>query len=166
MNLKNYIQLKPQGDLLFCDLAPLLANSEAVDFAMGELVKFAKKFKLTAIAGIGGTGFIFGSEVARKCKIPFYSIQKKPLKSVGSSDFAQIPQSDEALVLQKNELDNFDNVLILDDVLATGNTMQTACELVQNHQSKVSAIATIAELTKLEARKNFPQVPIFTLVNF
>jgi len=166
MKLENHIQKIAHEGLLFYDITPLLDNPEAVDFITGEFVNFARKFKPTAVLGIGGAGFIFASAVANRLKIPFHSIQKKPLTQVQGSYFAEIPQSGQALTLGENDLDKNDTVLIIDEALATGRTLRTACELVGSFKAQVAGFATILELTHLGARAGFSTPEILSLVKF
>ncbi len=163
MNLKNYIHFRPQGDLLFCDLSDLMSTPEAVDFVVGEFVSQSDN-SLTAVVGVGGVGFVLGSAVANQLGVPFYSMQKKSLTNVNGTDFLPIPASDQALSLLPNNLDQNDHVLIIDELIATGKTLQTAHELIRKTGAQVDSIAVIVELTKFSGRGNFPSAKIITLI--
>lgn len=166
MNLKNYIQLRPEGDLIRYDLAPLLANDEALTYAQNELFSFAQGEKLTAILGIGGTGMMLGSALANQLKLPFYSLQKNPLNNLEGKDFECVDGRDYALVIGENDLNQYDAVLILDDLVSSGQTMQSACNLVRKHHAQVVGVCAIIELENMGAREKLSAENLFTLIKF
>merc|ERR1712080_709528 len=122
----------PKPGIIFKDMFPLLANPEAFSDLIDTFADKIKDKNIDYIIGLESRGFLLGTPLAVKCNIPFIPIRKKgklPGKchqieyalEYGSDIF----EMQEAAISKKNA-----NILIIDDLLATGGTLNAACQLV------------------------------------
>ena len=116
----------------------------------------ARKYKPTAIAGIDSRGFLFASIIAYKLKIKLIIIRKKgklPGKVFRST--YKLEYGSNTLEIQKDFLSSKDKVLLVDDIFATGGTLNASCNLVKQTKSQVVGALVLVELLFLSGRKNF-----------
>lgn len=156
--IKNAIRLVPdfpkQG-IMFKDITPLLHDAAIGRAIVDEFVKqFAGK-KIDAIAGIESRGFLFGYALALKMGVPFVPIRKSgklPWKTVGI-DYA-LEYGTARIEMHQDALKPGMNVMIHDDLLATGGTACAAAELVQMQKANVAAFSFVVELDFLKGRES------------
>lgn len=159
--IRNAIRLVPdfpkQG-ILFKDITPLLQDPK-----IGQLIvdEFARQFagkQIDAIAGIESRGFLFGYALALKMGVPFVPIRKSgklPWKTVGI-DY-DLEYGTARIEMHEDAIEAGMNVMIHDDLLATGGTAAAAAQLVQSQNAKVAAFTFVVELDFLKGRENITQ---------
>ena len=157
MNLKNYIAEVadfPQTGILFRDITPLLQNGEAYQYAIDKIAEFAKSKGATVVVGPESRGFIFGCPVAVELGIGFVPIRKpnKLPREVVTEKYT-LEYGTNALSMHADAIKPGDKVVIVDDLLATGGTLQAACKLVERLGGEVVGISCLIELEALEGRK-------------
>jgi adenine phosphoribosyltransferase len=157
MNLKNYIAEVadfPQKGILFRDITPLLQNGEAYKYAINKLAEFAKAQGANVIVGPESRGFIFGCPVSVDLGIGFVPIRKpnKLPREVATERYT-LEYGTNELSMHLDAIKPGDKVVIIDDLLATGGTLQAACKLVERLGGTVVGIACLIELEALEGRK-------------
>jgi adenine phosphoribosyltransferase len=157
MNLKNYIAEVadfPQKGILFRDITPLLQNGEAYKYAINKLAEFAKAQGANVIVGPESRGFIFGCPVSVDLGIGFVPIRKpnKLPREVATERYT-LEYGTNELSMHLDAIKPGDKVVIIDDLLATGGTLQAACKLVERLGGSVVGIACLIELEALEGRK-------------
>lgn len=143
----------PSAGVSFKDISPLLNNPEYFKLAVDEMCKAAENLDFNKILVIESRGFIFGSVIAYKLKKGLIMC-RKPGKLPGKLT-AQKYQSEYAsseLNIQSNRLEPKDKVLIIDDVLATGYTVQVAYELTKSF-AFVAGCLFLIELDYLNGRE-------------
>jgi adenine phosphoribosyltransferase len=173
MNLQGALSLireipdYPKPGILFRDITPMLANAQAFNLVLEEMSKHTASAEV--IAGIEARGFIFGSALAAHTELSFVPIRKSgklPYETI-SAKYGLEYGDDEIEVHVDAFLPN-QNVLIVDDVLATGGTMLAAIELTQRCGAEVSGILVLMELDFLEGRnritEKYPELQITSLV--
>lgn len=139
---------------MFKDITPLLQDAK-----IGKLIvdEFEKRFagqKIDAIAGIESRGFLFGYALALQMGVPFISIRKSgklPWKTVGV-DYA-LEYGTARIEMHADAVTPGMNVMIHDDLLATGGTAAAAAQLVQIQGGNVAAFSFVVELDFLNGRK-------------
>ncbi|MNJ92494.1 Adenine phosphoribosyltransferase [compost metagenome] len=165
MDLKSLIRDVPnfpQEGILFRDMTPLLQNVEAMHFVSQNLVKKVDLAQVDYFAGIESRGFILASHLAATHKKGFLPIRKAgklppPTKRVSYA--LEYGSAEIELPLGQG------NVMIIDDVLATGGTLQAAIDLSQLAGYKVQSVAVLVNLTFLNQMK-FNNEEVFSLVQY
>ncbi len=170
MDLKDYIANVPdfpQKGIQFKDITPLIGNGEAFRYATDCFVEYAKKAKAELIVGPDARGFIFGTPVANLLKIGFVPVRKPgklPRETIEES--YELEYGHNTLCLHKDDIKPGQNVLIVDDLLATGGTIQATIRLIEKAGAKVVGIAFLIELSFLNGRDKFSDYPIYSLITY
>ena len=149
----------PSKGILFRDISPLLRDPDAISFIADELSKLYKSNEVDLLAGIESRGFPLACALALKYKKGMIMIRKQgklPGKTERTSYSVEYGKA--TMEIQSDSVKNGQNVLICDDLLATGGTAKAAANLVETIGGKVTGFAFIIELTDLkgsEAIKNY-----------
>ncbi|MDD1375056.1 adenine phosphoribosyltransferase [Metamycoplasma hyosynoviae] len=155
MDLKKYIRTVkdfPKPGISFKDISLLLANGEALHYAIEKMADLAKDADI--IVGPDARGFLFGTPVAAKLKKPFIMVRKKGKLpgDVVSCDYG-LEYGRNVLELQKGVTKPGQKAVIIDDVLATGGTLEAIIKLLESEKVDVSKIIVLMELEGFNARK-------------
>ena len=158
MDLKEYIRSipdYPKKGILFRDITTLIKDEKAFSKTIDLIVKKSEQFEIDKIAAIESRGFVFASAVAYILKKPFIMFRKKNKlpADVHSIDF-ELEYGTATIEVHKDSLDENDNVLIIDDLIATGGTAEAAAKLVEMSNSKVSAFVFVINLFDLGGSDN------------
>ena len=143
----------PKKGIDFYDIASLLANPDIFSKAIDEMTLKVKKMNATAIAGIDSRGFIFASAIAYKLKLKLIIIRKQgklPGKTFKSS--YNLEYGSNTLEIQKDFLNSKDKVLVIDDILATGGTINAAFKLIKKTNANLVGAVVLLELVFLNGR--------------
>ena len=135
MNLKDFIRSipdYPKKGILFRDITTLIKNEKAFSETINQIVERSKNIKFDKIAAIESRGFVFASAVSYILKKPFVMLRKKNKlpADVHSIDF-ELEYGTATIEIHKDSIDENDNVLIIDDLIATGGTAEAAARLVE-----------------------------------
>jgi adenine phosphoribosyltransferase len=155
--IRNAIRLVPdfpKKGIMFKDITPILQDPELSRKIVDEFAdRFAGK-KIDAIAGIESRGFLFGYALAMKMNVPFIPIRKSgklPWKTIGV-DYA-LEYGTARIEMHADALKPGMQVMIHDDLLATGGTAAAAAQLVQQQNATVAAFSFVVELDFLKGRE-------------
>jgi adenine phosphoribosyltransferase len=170
MNIKDTIRSIPdfpKPGILFYDITTLLLNPHAFSQAVDSMVEHFKDKGIEAVAGIESRGFIFGAPLALRLNCPFILIRKPgklPAETV-SAEYS-LEYGADSIHMHKDAVAPGRKVLLVDDLLATGGTMDAACRLVTSLDATVAGIAFAIELDFLKGREKLKDFDIFTLVHY
>ena len=158
MNLKNYIRSipdYPKKGILFRDITTLIKNEKAFAETINQIIERSKKFNFSKIAAIESRGFVFASAVSYLLKKPFIMLRKKNKlpSDVHSIDF-ELEYGKATIEVHKDSIDEKDDVLIIDDLIATGGTAEAAAKLIEISKGNVSAFIFVINLFDLNGAKN------------
>ncbi len=157
----------PQPGILFRDITPLLGDGEALRAVVQDLAAPFKEQRIDRVAGIEARGFLFGAPLAVELGAGFVPMRKEgKLPHETFSAQYELEYGDAAIELHQDGLQPGDNVLLVDDVLATGGTMAAAVELVQQTGANVAGILTLIELTALNGRARLPGHDVVALIRY
>ena len=157
----------PQPGILFRDITPLLGDSEALRAVVQDLAAPFREQRIDRVAGIEARGFLFGAPLAIELGAGFVPMRKEgKLPHETFSARYELEYGDAAIELHQDGLQPGDNVLLVDDVLATGGTMAAAVELVQQTGANVAGILTLIELTALNGRARLPDHDVVALIRY
>ncbi|WP_075521938.1 adenine phosphoribosyltransferase [Candidatus Pelagibacter communis] len=153
MDLKEYIRSipdYPKKGILFRDITTLIKNETAFEETVNQIIERSKKYKVNKIAAIESRGFVFASAVSYLLKKPFIMLRKKNKlpADVHSVDF-ELEYGTATIEVHKDSINEKDNVLIIDDLIATGGTAEAAAKLVEISKGKVAAFIFVINLFDL-----------------
>ena len=158
MNLKDYIRSipdYPKKGILFRDITTLIKNNDAFIKTIDEMVIRSKKFRIDKIAAMESRGFVFASALSYLLKKPFILLRKKnklPAETY-SVDF-ELEYGKATMEVHKDSIEKNDNVLLIDDLIATGGTAEAAAKLIEISSGKVSGFIFVINLFDLEGSNN------------
>jgi adenine phosphoribosyltransferase len=141
----------PKPGIIFKDITPILLDAKLTREIVDEMAKQVTPLNLDAIVGIESRGFWFGIMLANKLDIPFIPIRKKgklPYKTISYSYDLEYGSAE--IEMHQDALQKDWNVLIHDDLLATGGTAQASAELILMQQAKVAGFSFMVELDFLK----------------
>ena len=170
MNLKKYIaEVKdfPKKGILFKDITPLMSDGKAYQYAAQQFTNYAIEKQATIIVGPEARGFIFGCPVATNLGIGFSPVRKPgKLPREYISVTYDLEYGTNELCLHADAIKPNDRVLIIDDLLATGGTMEATVKLVEKLGGIVVGLAFLIELKGLRGRDKLKKYDILTLISY
>ncbi|MDY0074527.1 MAG: adenine phosphoribosyltransferase [Acholeplasmataceae bacterium] len=170
MDLKKWIADVPdfpKKGILFRDITPLMSNGKAYAFASKAIATFAREKQATMIVGPEARGFIFGCPVATDLGIGFAPVRKPgklPRDSVSVK--YDLEYGSNELCMHADAVKPKDRVIIVDDLLATGGTMEATIKLVEKLGGEVVGLAFLIELSELNGRQKLAGYDILTLITY
>ena len=158
----------PQPGVSFKDVTPLLADPDALAYAITRLAHWGRELQPDLVLGAEARGFILGAAIAREIGCGFIPARrpgKLPPETV-SATYA-LEYGENTLELHPNMIPEGARVLIHDDVLATGGTVEAiAKQLVEKLHGNVVGCCFLIELTFLEGRKRLADYDLHALIEY
>lgn len=170
MNLKDYIadiEDFPIEGILFRDITPLMADGDAFREVTNQMIAFANEVQADVVVGPESRGFIFGCPVAYAKNIGFVPVRKPnklPRETVSYT--YDLEYGTNELNIHKDAIAPGQRVLIVDDLLATGGTIEATINLVKQLGGEVVGCSFLIELTELRGRDKIKDIPIFTAISY
>ncbi|WP_135081948.1 adenine phosphoribosyltransferase [Terasakiella sp. SH-1] len=170
MDLKDHIRGIPdfpKPGILFYDISTLLAHPDAWQVAMGRMAKIVSRHQPDILAGLDARGFLVAAPLALKLGLGFTMVRKKgklPGKTI-TYDY-DLEYGSNTIEIQVDCVKPGQRVVILDDLLATGGTMEAAIKLFKDAGAEVVGTASMIELTFLNGRERLNGVPFDALVSY
>jgi adenine phosphoribosyltransferase len=163
------VQDFPKPGILFKDITPIFHNQELCNDIVNEFAGYCKNKNINAIVGVESRGFLFGFALANKLNIPFVLVRKAgklPYKTI-SYEY-DLEYGSAKVEMQVEEIKPGWNVMIHDDLLATGGTAEAAAKLIQMQKGIVAGFAFVVELDFLKGKERLNQYSenIISLVNY
>tara|TARA_B100000945_G_scaffold13641_1_gene10411 strand:- start:917 stop:1444 length:528 start_codon:yes stop_codon:yes gene_type:complete len=154
MDLKKHIrsiQDYPKKGILFRDITTLIKNEKAFCECVDQIIEKSKKFQFNKLAAIESRGFVFASAVSYLLKKPFILLRKKNKlpAEVHSVEF-ELEYGKATMEVHKDAIDKNDNVLLIDDLIATGGTAEAAAKLIEMSEGKVAGYVFVINLFDLD----------------
>ncbi|RPA62422.1 adenine phosphoribosyltransferase [Aerococcus agrisoli] len=170
MDFKQYVADVPdfpEEGILFRDITPLMSNGPAFHAAIDEIVAFAREKEVDVVVGPEARGFIVGCPVAYELDKGFVPARKKGKlpREIESIDYG-LEYGHSTLQIHKDAIKPGDKVLIVDDLLATGGTIEACVSLVKQLGGDVVGAAFIIELDEFAARDKIADTEIFSLMHY
>ena len=168
MNLEKYVSIVedwPKKGISFKDITTLMANGEAYKYATNKIVEYAKEKKIDVVVGPEARGFIIGCPVAYSLGIGFIPVRKpnKLPREVISYKY-DLEYGSNTLTIHKDSIKKGQRVLITDDLLATGGTIEATIKLVEQLDGIVAGIAFLIELKELNGYEKLKNYDVLTLL--
>lgn len=169
-DIKNFIRDIPdfpKKGIIFRDITPLLKNSEAFKIAIDGMAEQLKTLNIHKIVSMEARGFIFGSVLSYKLNCGFIPVRKKGKLPYDTINIEyELEYGKDILEIHKDAINVGDNVVVVDDVLATGGTAYAVSKLVEKSGGKVIGLSFLIELTYLEPREKLKEYNIFSLIKY
>ncbi|MFV0246562.1 MAG: adenine phosphoribosyltransferase [Mycoplasmatales bacterium] len=171
MNLKEHISVVqnfPKEGIEFLDITSLMLNGKAYKYVIDKITEQAKELEVDLIVGPEARGFIAGCPVATNLEIGFVPVRKpgKLPREVITQDY-DLEYGTDTLTLHKDDIKPGQKVLIIDDLLATGGTMEATIKLVEACGGEVVGLSFIIELIELNGRERITdKYKVSTLVTY
>jgi len=169
-NLKKLIREVPdfpKPGINFYDITTLLLDPEGLRLSVDALADLANGQKVDTVIGVESRGFIFGAPVAYKLDAGFIPVRKpKKLPAEKVSISYDLEYGTDTLEMHKDAVGEGHNVLIVDDLLATGGTARAVVDLVESVGGKVAGLLFVVELDFLKGRDKFAGYNVQSLVRY
>ncbi|MBK7183766.1 MAG: adenine phosphoribosyltransferase [Bacteroidetes bacterium] len=159
----------PKPGIMFKDITPILHHQDLCNEIVAEFASLIAHKNINAIVGVESRGFLFGFALANKLNVPFVLVRKSgklPYKKISYN--YDLEYGSATVEMQVDEIQKGWNVLIHDDLLATGGTAEAAAELVKMQNGNVAGFAFLVELDFLKGKEKLTQYTdtIISLVNY
>lgn len=170
MDLKSKIRVIdgfPKEGISFKDITTLISDAEAFKEAVNIMKKHLENRNIDYIVGPEARGFVFGSAVAYALNIGFIPV-RKPGKLPGetvSFEYA-LEYGTDVLEICKNALKSGDRVAIVDDLLATGGTINACAKLIESQGAEVVSMQFLMELTDLNGRDKNKEYQVDSILEY
>lgn len=170
MNLEQKIRVIdgfPKPGISFKDITTLLQDPEAFRFTVKEMANFCSEREVDLIVGVESRGFILGAPLAYELGVGF-ALVRKPGKLPGEvlQVEYELEYGTDSLEIHKDAIKPGMNVVIVDDLLATGGTIGATAELLEQVGAKISGFTFLIELEYLNGRSKLEGYDIQTLVKY
>ena len=170
MNLEELIRDVPNfpiEGIVFKDITTLLKDKVGFEETLIQLYNLSKNKGITKVIGIESRGFIYGGALASKLGAGFIPIRKPgKLPAEKVSETYELEYGTDTIEIHKDALNENDKVLIHDDLLATGGTMEAACKLVEKMGASIVQISFIIELDFLKGREKINEYNVESLIHY
>ena len=168
-DIKKHIRTVPDfpiKGIQFRDITSLLENTKAFNKALIEMTAHCMMFNANKMIGIESRGFIFGSAIALQSSKPMI-VARKPGKLPGETvtEKYKLEYGENSLSIQKNSLKKYNTFAIVDDLLATGGTVNCVANLLKRNGKKILGLLTVVELVTLKGRSKF-NFPVESSISF
>lgn len=170
MNLKESIRSIPGWPIegvIFRDLTTLMQNPEAYRKACDVFYDRYKDLNIDKVVGIDARGFVFGGVLAYQLNVGFVPVRKKgklPYTTV-SEDYT-LEYGQNTVEMHADAITQGEKVVIIDDLIATGGTIEAAVKLVKKLGGDILECGFIVELPDLNGRERIQDQNIFTMLEF
>ena len=159
--MQNYVESKvrdivdfPKKGIIFRDITTAVKDAKALQFMIDFLTEQFEDKKIDYVAGIESRGFIFGSALAYKLGAGFVMIRKPgKLPAETISQEYQLEYGTDKIEMHADAVEPGKNVLVIDDLLATGGTVDAACKLLKKVGANIVGDAFIIGLSELGGRE-------------
>jgi len=170
MDLKKYVALVedyPKPGIKFRDITPLMGNGEAYKYATDKVVEFAKHHNIDLVVGPEARGFIFGCPVSYALGVGFAPVRKPGKLPREVIEYAyDLEYGSNVLCMHKDSVKPGQRVLIVDDLLATGGTIEATVKLIEELGGVVAGLAFLIELEDLKGKEKLEGYPVLTLMKY
>jgi adenine phosphoribosyltransferase len=170
MDLKKFVTIVedwPKPGISFKDITTLMDNGEAYKYATDQIAQYAREKNIDLVVGPEARGFIIGCPVAYTLGIGFAPVRKEgklPRETI-KVDYG-LEYGSDVLTIHKDAIKPGQRILITDDLLATGGTIQATIQLVEELGGIVAGIAFLIELSELDGRDKLEGYDMLTLMTF
>lgn len=157
----------PKKGIVFKDITPLLADAKLFEEVTERLSEYFSNKDVTKVAAIDARGFLFAGAVAVRLKagvVPIRKEGKLPYKTY--TETYELEYGSSTLAIHIDSFRSNDNVILIDDLLATGGTALAAANLIKKAGGRLLGMGFVIELTFLNGRTKLSDYDIFSIVKY
>jgi len=157
----------PKPGIFFYDITGILIDPKAFKFCIDQMVKLYRKDKIDAVAAIESRGFVFAAPFAERLGIPLILIRKKgklPGKTYACKYALEYGTAE--IEVHRSDVKSGERILIMDDLIATGGTLNAARNVVEQGGASVAGFFGVVGLPFLDYAKVLGDIPVQTLVEY
>lgn len=157
----------PKPGIQFKDITTLLQHEDAFQYVINTWHERYDDQDIDIIIGADARGFIFGGALAYAMGKPFSLVRKKgKLPHDTISETYELEYGEDTLEMHTDALSTGDRIVLIDDLLATGGTMEATAKLVERLGGDIVEMAFVVELPPLKGRERLEKYAIYSLVEF
>jgi len=157
----------PKPGIIFRDITNLLKNGPVFKRAIDEIARQYSRQGVDSIVCIEARGFIIGSALAYCMNTGVVPIRKKgKLPWLVYSESYDLEYGQDSIEIHQDAIQAGQNVLIVDDVIATGGTVEAAAKLVWEMKGNILGAVFLVELMDLKGREILKDIPVFSLIKY
>jgi|SRR3989338_4893713 len=157
----------PKKGILFRDITTILNRKKLFKEIINNLADRYRGKKIDAVVAVESRGFIFGSALAYKLGAALIPVRKKgklPYKTLSATYLLEY--GEDSLEIHEDAFRPGSRVLLIDDLLATGGTINAVVDLVKKLKAKIVEAAFIIELSELKGRSKLKDIPVYSMVQY
>lgn len=157
----------PKEGIIFKDITPLLNNVVARNEVLKNIIKNIPDVKIDKVIGVESRGFFFGILLAQELNAGFVPVRKKgklPFDTVSAS--YELEYGTDILEIHTDAIKKGENILIHDDVLATGGTIKAVTELVEKLGGNIIQLNFLMELEFLKGREKIKNYNTYSILKY
>jgi len=169
-NLRDFIRNVPdfpKKGIVFRDITTLLKDKRAFRKTIDVMYDKYKAAHIDKVVSVESRGFIFGSVLAYRLNAGFVPVRKpKKLPSITIREEYQLEYGTDSLEIHIDAISKGEKVLIVDDLLATGGTVQATCKLVEKLGGEIIGLAFLIELSFLNGREKLKGYVVSSIISY
>ena len=157
----------PEPGIMFRDITTVLSDADGLKMAIDEMQNTLDGVDFDVIAGAESRGFIFGAAIAYNMHKPFILIRKKgklPCETVEQSYDLEYGQA--TIEVHKDAVEPGQKVVIIDDLIATGGTVEAAAKLIEKLGGEVVKMVFLMELKGLNGREKLAKYDVASVISY
>ena len=157
----------PKEGIMFRDITTLLKDSQGFQKSIKALIKRYKDMKIDYVCGVEARGFIIGGALAYGLKKGFVPIRKKgklPGKTI-SQEYT-LEYGNDVIEIHHDAIEKGKRVLIVDDLLATGGTVEAVAKLLKEQKAIITGLAFVVELCFLKGKDRLKDFDVYSVIKY
>lgn len=157
----------PEKGIIFRDVTSVLQDADGLKLAVDKMQELIGDTDVDVVVGLESRGFIFGMPIAYNLHKPFVPVRKKgklPCETIEAS--YDLEYGSATIEIHKDAIKPGDKVVIVDDLIATGGTVEASIKLVEQLGGKVVKVIFLMELAGLEGRKKLSGYDVESVITY
>ena len=157
----------PEPGIIFRDITSVLQDADGLQLAIDSMIKLLDGVDYDVVAGTESRGFIFGVPIAYEMHKPFVPVRKKgklPCETISQSYDLEYGQA--TIEMHKDSIKPGQKVVLVDDLIATGGTIEAAIKLVEQLGGEVVKVIFLMELAGLKGRERLKGYDVASVITY
>ena len=157
----------PEKGIIFRDVTSVLQDADGLQLAIDSMIKLLDGVDFDVVAGTESRGFIFGVPIAYEMHKPFVPVRKKgklPCETISQSYDLEYGQA--TIEMHKDSIKPGQKVVLVDDLIATGGTIEAAIKLVEQLGGEVVKVIFLMELAGLKGRERLKGYDVASVITY